>query len=235
MEKAKTGIAKLDTMLKGGLPRGSTTLLEGPPGAGKSIFAQQFMLTGLKAGESCVYICVDDPPEMIRQRMREFGWDPAKYEESGLLAFVDCFSWRIGGSEERNVMMDMSYDRITDVIREARASLKKTASQRAVIDSMTMLVPQMKMDDALRFLSWLKARSVQFPMKCSIWLAHKTSMTTQQYSVLLDNVGGVIETRFKEEPESLIREVRVTAMPFAAPLPRWIPYTINKGGLQLSV
>jgi len=235
MEKAATGIKELDKILSGGIPRGSSTLLEGPPGGGKSIFAIQFIQAGLDKKEGCLYICVDDPPEVARQRFRDFGKDPEKYEEAGLLAFADCFSWRIGGSKERYVVMNnMSYDGIAEVIREARNGLKKTDEQRSVIDSMTSLLPQLTMQDSLRLLSWLKARSAEQHQKSSMWLAHRTSMDEKQYSILLDNVGGIIELRFRDEPEALLRELRVTAMPFAAPTPRWIPYDIKEKGIKLS-
>jgi len=234
LEKAKVGIKGLDTLLLGGLPRGMATLLEGPPGSGKSVFAQQFILEGLKSKEGCIYLCVDDPPELVRRRMRDFGWDPQKYEEDGLLIFVDCFSWRIGGSGERHaVLNDLSYDRLADIIRIAHDDLKEKKQQRFVVDSMTALLPQLEMQDALRFLSWLKARSVQFPGTSDLWFAHKTSMGQQLYSVLLDNVSGILELRFKEEPESLIRELRITAMPFKGPTPRWIPYNVNGKGVTV--
>ena len=235
--RAATGIAELDRMLGGGLPRGTFTLLEGPPGSGKSVFAQLFVRKGLENGEGCVYICVDDPPAMVRKQIVEFGWDPVRYEEEGLLAFIDCFSWRIGGSTERYAVLNaMTYDKLTEVVREARSSLRaKSDRQRSVVDSMTTLLPQLPVDDALRLLSWLKARAVQMPGKASLWLAHRTSMKPQLYSILLDNVGGIIELRLKDEPEALIRELRVTAMPFRAPTPRWIPFDIKGGSIHLSL
>ena len=234
MEKAKTGIKGLDTILKGGLPRGTATLMEGPPGSGKSVFAQQFVHEGLKSGESCVYICVDDPPELVRRRMREFGWDPTEYEEKRMLVFIDCFSWRIGGSGEKHaVLNDMSYDRLTDVIRLAYDDLEETKGRRSIIDSMTTMLPQLELENALRFMSWLKARSVKFPGNTDLWFTHKTSLNPQLYSILTDNAGGIVEMRFKEEPETLLREIRITAMPFQVPTPRWIPYNISKAGIKI--
>ena len=234
MEKAKTGIKGLDNILKGGLPRNAATVMEGPPGAGKSVFAQQFIIEGLKNGEGCMYICVDDPPELVRRRIRDFGWEPQKYEEDGLLVFVDCFSWRIGGSGEKNaVLNEMNYDRLTDVIRTAYDSLKEVKEQRSIVDSMTTLLPQLELQEALRFLSWMKARFINLSKNASLWFTHKASLDPQLYSILLDNAGGIIELRFKEEPETLLRELRVTAMPFEVPTPRWIPYNIDKKGIRI--
>ena len=234
MEKAKTGIKGLDKILKGGLPRNTATIVEGPPGVGKSVFAQQFILEGLKNKEGCMYICVDDPPELVRRRIIDFGWDTQKYEEEGFLVFVDCFSWRIGGSGEKNaVLNEMSYDRLTDVIRSAYDDLEETSDHRSIVDSMTTLLPQLELQEALRFLSWMKARFVSVSNNAGLWFTHKGSLDPQLYSILLDNAGGIIEMRFKEEPETLLRELRITSMPFQVPTPRWIPYSIDKNGIRI--
>ena len=46
--KAPTGIAGLDEITGGGLPRGRTTLLVGGPGSGKTILALQFLVHGAR-------------------------------------------------------------------------------------------------------------------------------------------------------------------------------------------
>ena len=43
LERVKTGIDSLDSMIEGGLPKSSITLVSGPPGSGKSILCFQFL------------------------------------------------------------------------------------------------------------------------------------------------------------------------------------------------
>ncbi len=50
-----TGNAGFDSILKGGLPNNRLYLLEGTPGAGKTTLGLQFLLDGVKAGESVLY------------------------------------------------------------------------------------------------------------------------------------------------------------------------------------
>ncbi len=50
-ERVTTGIAGLDTLLSGGLPRGRSTFLVGPTGSGKTTLALQFALEGVRRGE----------------------------------------------------------------------------------------------------------------------------------------------------------------------------------------
>ena len=51
-----SGLPGLDTLLGGGLPTGSTTLLVGPAGSGKSSTATQFALHALRQGEPCRHL-----------------------------------------------------------------------------------------------------------------------------------------------------------------------------------
>ena len=54
--RATTGIAGLDNVLGGGLPRGHLYLVEGSPGAGKTTLGLQFLLEGRSKGEAGLYI-----------------------------------------------------------------------------------------------------------------------------------------------------------------------------------
>src|SRR5690606_3620259 len=42
----------------GGLPRGATFLIKGPPGTGKTTLGLQFLVNGARAGERCLYLCL---------------------------------------------------------------------------------------------------------------------------------------------------------------------------------
>jgi len=67
----KTGINGLDRLFSnGGYPEGSTILVLGGPGSGKSIFGMQYIYKGaVEYGEPGVFLTLDEPPEKI-QRFR---------------------------------------------------------------------------------------------------------------------------------------------------------------------
>ncbi len=71
-ETVSTGIEALDAFLKGGLPRGFTTLLLAPAGSGAEIFAKQFACGGPK-GRS-VYITTDESAQEVTAMARQAGW-----------------------------------------------------------------------------------------------------------------------------------------------------------------
>lgn len=83
-ERVSTGIPKLDQMLGGGLLKGRTYLVTGETGVGKTILSLQFLLDGLKKGERCIYVSLDERIEGVLRGALSLGWDFWEYIESGL-------------------------------------------------------------------------------------------------------------------------------------------------------
>jgi circadian clock protein KaiC len=80
-----TGIERLDGLLGGGINRGSSTLLIGPAGTGKSIFGFQFINAAIKRGEKAAVFVFDEELGLLFDRMREIGIDLQKLRDEGLL------------------------------------------------------------------------------------------------------------------------------------------------------
>jgi len=75
LERINTGIENLDELIQGGFPKGSITLVSGPPGSGKSIFCFQFLHEGLKNGERCLFLTLDKKVEGLLEQSSELGID----------------------------------------------------------------------------------------------------------------------------------------------------------------
>ncbi len=83
-----TGIADLDAMLgKGGYFRGSSVLISGLAGTGKSTFAAAFADAACKRGERCLYFAFEESPDQVVRNMRSVGIDLKRHLDSGLLGF----------------------------------------------------------------------------------------------------------------------------------------------------
>lgn len=87
-ERISTGVAELDSMLDGGVYRGSTVLISGTAGTGKSSLSAHFADASAKAGERCLYLAFEESPSQIRRNMRSIGVDLGQWEKKGLLKFV---------------------------------------------------------------------------------------------------------------------------------------------------
>jgi len=83
VERVNTGINGLDEMVAEGFWRGSTTLLAGPSGTGKTIVGLNFIREGALNGEPGIMLGFQENPEQLARIMLNLGWEPAKLLHSG--------------------------------------------------------------------------------------------------------------------------------------------------------
>ncbi|WP_016951187.1 circadian clock protein KaiC [Anabaena sp. PCC 7108] len=87
-ERISSGIPRLDTMLGGkGFFRGSSILVTGTAGTGKSTIACYFAVETCRQRERCLYIALEEAPQQIMRNMRSIGLDLEPYVQQGLLNF----------------------------------------------------------------------------------------------------------------------------------------------------
>ena len=88
-KRIRTGIPNFDSLIQGGLENNSTNIIVGGAGSGKSIFATQFLIEGLKRGEKCLYVTFEEKKSRFYQNMLKFGWNLQDYEKKGLFTFLE--------------------------------------------------------------------------------------------------------------------------------------------------
>src|ERR1051325_10362336 len=68
------GVEGLDDVLGSGLPRNCFYLIQGDPGSGKTTVALQFLLEGVRRGESVFYVTLSETREELLRVTRSHGW-----------------------------------------------------------------------------------------------------------------------------------------------------------------
>ena len=87
-ERISTGIPRLDAMMGGkGFMRGSTVLVSGTAGTGKTSVAGHFVEAACRRGERSIYFAFEESPSQIMRNMRSIGIDLQTWEKKGLLKF----------------------------------------------------------------------------------------------------------------------------------------------------
>lgn len=87
-ERVSTGVAELDSMLGEGFYRGSTVLVSGTPGSGKTTLAAQFVACACARGERALFFTFEESPSQIARNMRSAGIDLAPHIDAGLLQVI---------------------------------------------------------------------------------------------------------------------------------------------------
>ena len=88
-EKVSTGVASLDKLFAGGgYTKGSTVLVSGTAGTGKTSLAAAFIDESCKRGERCLYISYEESPGQLVQNMHSVGVDLGKWTKKGTLKIV---------------------------------------------------------------------------------------------------------------------------------------------------
>ena len=87
-QRVSTGIPSLDDMLDGkGFYKGSSILVSGTSGTGKTSIAASFALESCRRGERCIYFAFEESPDQIVRNMQSIGLHLHQYAEKGLLKF----------------------------------------------------------------------------------------------------------------------------------------------------
>jgi circadian clock protein KaiC len=84
-EFAKSGVQELDSLLGGGLDRGTSTLILGPAGSGKSTLGSQFAAAAAERGERSAIFIFDETRDNYLARAAGIGSDIQDYVDSGLI------------------------------------------------------------------------------------------------------------------------------------------------------
>src|SRR4029078_13416983 len=73
-QRCSSGVEGLDDIIAGGLLRGCFYLIQVDPGSGKTTVALQFLLEGVRRGESVFYVTLSETREELLKVTRSHGW-----------------------------------------------------------------------------------------------------------------------------------------------------------------
>jgi circadian clock protein KaiC len=200
--RLSTGVASLDKMMGGGIISGDAVMLTGPAGSGKSTVATQFMVAGLKKGESGVIAIFEEYPEEYLARASARNPAIGKMIKAGKLALIYLRP------------LDLSVDEALAAILEA---VERLGATRVVIDSLSgfeiALAPTFRedfRDSFYRLVGTLTATGVTVFMTAEVAEGFSdTRFTTEKVSFITDEI---IVQRYIEMEGELRRVMAVIKM-----------------------
>jgi len=139
MTRTKTGIAGLDELIGGGIIEGSTVLVSGHSGSGKTIFGLQFLYNGVtKFNEPGIYVTLETRPDELRTEATQFGWNLLDLETKNELIIIDAASGKAGLPTSQKYALRRGFD-MTTLAEEIYRAIDETKAKRLVIDCISGL------------------------------------------------------------------------------------------------
>jgi circadian clock protein KaiC len=197
VERVATGIKGLDEMVAEGFWRGSTTMIAGPSGAGKTILSLNFIRQGALLDEPSLYLGFQENPTQLARVMLNLGWDSEALIKSENLELM------------YRSPVEMQLDQVA---AELFGRIRAGKVKRVAIDSMDDLErssvdPQRFANFIYALMQWFAVENVtcMTTVEGAHWIGGG-SVTQQQVSNMCDNL---VVLAFNTDRDELRRSVRI--------------------------
>jgi len=200
MLRAATGISGLDSICGGGIPQGRVTLVEGGPGAGKTVLALQSLVHGARSlGEPGIFVAFEESTARIRENAACFGWDLHKLQKK--LFFLDA-------QPSPDLLQSGGFD-LGGMLAVLGEKVRQLRARRIVFDSLDIVLSMMgnfstERREIYRLHEWVasnaltaimtsktgaftegqqRAELLQFTVDCAVQMKHCVSNGVSQRSL----------------------------------------------------
>jgi circadian clock protein KaiC len=225
-ERPLTGIAGLDEVLRGGLPRNRMYVVEGDPGAGKTTLALQFLLEGARLGETVLYVTLSETAEELHEVADSHNWSI----EGVRLLELGSLSDRLQDDAEYTVYHPADVE-LGETTRRIRAEVDRLQPSRVVLDSVSELKVLSETNARYR-REILGLKQFFSGKKCTVLiLDDRTSRQEQQLQSIAHGV--IAMERERREYGETRRQIHIVKMRGVRFLDGAHDFVIKTGGLEV--
>ncbi|HZU97446.1 MAG TPA: ATPase domain-containing protein [Planctomycetota bacterium] len=218
--RLETGIEKLDLLLGEGIPSGSTLLIAGVAGTGKTVLLLEFVYRGALAGEKGIIFSFEETEERLRATARGLGWDLDKEIERGMAEIVFIPQPEI--QVEAHLLM-------------MRERIEKLGARRVAVDSASVFLHKIKDPQIVREKVFQLASIVQNNQSVGFFATDIPygSGAISRFGVEETVVDGVILLTSTEEGLERQRYLEVYKLRNTAHLKGRHSMVIGQGGIRI--
>jgi KaiC/GvpD/RAD55 family RecA-like ATPase len=200
-EKVKTGTARLDDLLLGGVPFGSNVLIYGPPFTGKEVLVNCFISEGLKKGVPAIWVLTEKSSKDIRDEMMYILSSYEEYEKKGMVKYIDSYSRSMGDDTVDDyttyVESPTDYETIQKAIETAAKEFKDANEYyRLAFRSISTMIAYLDPNTAFRFLSPIVGRRKR-DRAVAMYTIEKGVHGEQEIQMLGSLMDGMIEFKLE--------------------------------------
>ena len=176
VERMPTGLAGMDNILCGGLPFGQMYLVDGSPGVGKTTFALQFLLEGVRRNERCLYVTLSETKTELETVADSHGWDLAGIDIVELSQIENHFSVRT-----QNTLFQPAEVELSSLSKLLIERFDSVAPKRMVLDSLSEV--RLMAQNPLRYRRQILAFKQHFAGRSTVLLLDDRSSLGQDAQV----------------------------------------------------
>ena len=226
-EIVSTGIAGLDDVLTGGLPRGHFFLVEGEPGAGKTTLGLQFLMAGKANGESVLYVTLSESEREIQKVARSHGWSLEGITIYEFTPTEDSLS-----PEDQYSAFHPSDVEFQDAMQSILGQVDRLQPSRVVIDSLSEI--RLLAGDSLRYRRQILAVKHFFTnRRCTVLLLDDRTATERDMQLQSIAHGVLIMEKVPRDYGRTRRRVQIAKMRGSVYREGYHDYTIATGGVEV--
>jgi len=221
--KLRTDIEGLDDVLRGGIPEGAISLIEGGPGAGKTVLGVEVLYHSARAGIPGILVTFEETDHAIRRNAQSMGWDLDALEKEGKLflfhAPVDYRAIRAGDFD------------IQPLLAIIKGRAQEMHARLLMIDSIDVLLrifndPSREANEVFKLNDWLKEHG----FTTILTLKRYTSEIVQKHEFIGFLADCILRLDLRVTSQVTTRRLRVVKYRGSNFGSNEYPYVITEGG-----
>jgi circadian clock protein KaiC len=219
-DRCRTGISKLDELIGTGIPWGSSLLLSGVAGTGKTVLSLEFLYRGAQVDEPGIFFSFEETEDRLRAAARGLGWELDREIDRGMLQIVFIPQPEIRVEADLVMMQDR---------------IAALGAKRVVIDSVSVFLHKILEPQVCREKIYHLCSLVQNAGAVGLFPTDIPYGTTQisRFGVEETVVDGVILLRSTEEGLERQRYIEVYKLRDSAHLKGLHNMAIGPGGVSV--
>ncbi len=209
--RCQTGIAGLDDILGGGIPKGNLVLIAGTVGTGKTTLTLEYLVRGAERGDRSIFLSMTESTAKLVQNLSSFEFFRPDLLQNGSLVLVDvpAIYEKLGLDRE-----EMSAEEVDLLLRTIRDLVAELGAKRLVLDSVTGVSYRIRKEERIRDFI-LRLGQAMSQLDCTTLLVSEIGPTPGRYSlsgVEEAIVDGVILLGNTRRQGDLLRVIQVIKM-----------------------
>ena len=227
--KARTGIEGFDEITRGGLPAQRTTLIVGGPGAGKTVFALQSLVSAARdLREPGIFVAFEENSRQIVANAATFGWDLPRLEQEHLF-FLDA---RLAPTTVQAGDFD-----IAGILAGLEAKARAMRAKRIVFDGIDVLLtllddPSKERREIYRLQEWLQTNGLTAVITAKA--SEGDRISTERYAFMQFMVDAVVSLHHRLVDRVSLRGLRIAKYRGSGFDEGEFPMIISSSGIEVA-